>query len=188
MQLLTRKFTVEQYYKMAEIGILNEHDRVELIRGEIIEMSPIGSKHAAIVNILNDLFTDKLKTKAIVSIQNTVKLDENSAPQPDVVLLRPRNDFYVAKIPQPEDILLLVEVADRTTKYDREIKIPLYAENNIFEVWLIDVNNKTLEIYRSPDLNRYEQIEQITSNKLFSTLSFPNVTINFDEIFSVLSM
>jgi Uma2 family endonuclease len=105
-----------------------------------------------------------------------------------VVLLRPRNDFYVAKIPQPEDILLLVEVADRTTKYDREIKIPLYAENNIFEVWLIDVNNKTLEIYRNPSLNGYEQIEQITSNKLFSTLSFPNVTINFDEIFSVLSM
>ena len=93
MQLLTRKFNVEQYHKMAEAGILSEQERVELIRGEIVEMSPIGLKHAAIANRLNQLFQRKLGTQVIVSVQNPIQLFDHCEPQPDIVLLKPCEDF-----------------------------------------------------------------------------------------------
>lgn len=127
VQLLRRKFTVDQYHKMAESGILKEDDRVELIRGEIIEMSPIGTKHAACVNRLVNLLVLLLGKRVIVAPQNPVVLDNNSEPQPDVALLKPRDDFYATAHPQPQDIFLLIEVADSTILYDREEKITLYA-------------------------------------------------------------
>ncbi len=114
MQLLRRKFTVEQYHKMLESGILTEDDRVELIRGEIIEMSPIGTKHAACVNRLINLLVQLLNKRVIVAAQNPVALNDNSQPQPDVALLKPRDDFYATAHPQPQDIFLIIEVADST--------------------------------------------------------------------------
>ncbi|MDJ0600520.1 MAG: Uma2 family endonuclease [Crocosphaera sp.] len=180
MQLITRKFNVNEYHRMAETGILTPEDRVELIRGEIIAMSPIGRKHAAAVNRLNYILSKKLGDKAIVSVQNSIRLDNYSEPQPDIVLLKPRSDFYESKIPESEDIYLVIEVADSTIKYDQEIKLPLYAENNINEVWIINLNNKSLEVYRQPQDKIY--LEQQKNVKSISPLAFPDITFTINEI------
>ncbi|MGK7958660.1 MAG: Uma2 family endonuclease [Crocosphaera sp.] len=181
MQVITRKFSVNEYHKMAETGILTPEDRVELIRGEIITMSPIGRKHAAAVNRLNYILCKKFPDKAIVSVQNSIRLDNYSEPQPDIVLLKPRSDFYESKIPESDDIYLLIEVSDSTIKYDQEIKLPLYAESNINEVWIINLNNTTLEVYRQPQDKTY--LEQQKNVKSISPLAFSDITLTINDIF-----
>ncbi|OUL27491.1 hypothetical protein BV378_09965 [Nostoc sp. RF31YmG] len=183
VQLLRRKFTVEQYHKMIESGILTKDDRVELIRGEIIEMSPIGTKHAACVKCLNKLLSSKLKDKVLIAIQDPVKLDNNSQPQPDVALLKPRDDFYATAHPQPQDIFLLIEVSDSTVVYDREEKIPLYAEANIIEVWLVDINEQIVEVYQQPTAAAYQLMHKFASGQTLSIPVFPDVNITVNEIF-----
>ncbi|WP_325064593.1 Uma2 family endonuclease [Dolichospermum flos-aquae] len=153
LQLVRHQFTVKQFHQMAESGILSENDRLELIRGEMIDISPIGRRHAGCVNRLVNLLIQLLGKQIVLAPQNPVELDETSEPQPDIALLKPlkpRPDFYRNSHPQPEDIFLLIEVADTTVKYDREVKIPLYAEANIPEVWLLDVNQEVVEVYRNP--------------------------------------
>ena len=183
VQLLRRKFTVEQYHKMLESGILSEDDRVELIRGEIIEMSPIGTKHAACVNRLVNLLVQLLGKRVIVAAQNPVALNDYSEPQPDVALLKPRDDFYATAHPQTQDIFLLIEVADSTIEYDREEKIPLYAEANIIEVWLVDINEQIVEVYQQPTAARYQLMQKFASGQTLSIKAFPNVNITVNEIF-----
>ncbi len=182
VELLRRKFSVEHYHQMAQAGILTEDDRVELIRGEIVEMSPIGRRHAACVNRLNALFNQRLAQAVIVGVQNPVELDDNSEPQPDLALLRPRPDFYEAGHPRPEDILLLVEVADTTVEFDREIKIPLYAEDGISEVWLVDINAQCLDVYRQPSPNGYQDIQKYQRGQSVFVQVFPNVSFTVDEV------
>lgn len=181
MQLTHRKFNVNEYHKMAETGILTPEDRVELIKGEIIAMSPIGRKHAASVNRLTNLFPSLLGDKVIVSVQNSIRLDNYSEPQPDIVLLKPRSDFYESKIPEPEDIYLLIEVADSTIKYDQDVKLPLYAESNISEVWIVNLNNTTLEVYRQPQNKTY--LEQQKNIQSISPLAFPEIMLTINDIF-----
>ena len=184
MQVITRKFNVNEYQKMAETGILTPEDRVELIRGEIIAMSPIGRKHAAAVNRLTNLFPLLLGNKAIISVQNSIRLDNYSEPQPDIVLLKPSSDFYETKIPEAEDIYLLIEVADSTIQDDQEIKSPLYAKSNINEVWIVNLNNKTLEVDRQPsDKNYLEQQKNVNS---ISPLAFPDISLTINDIFGEL--
>ncbi|QLE56203.1 Uma2 family endonuclease [Nostoc sp. TCL26-01] len=183
VQLLRRKFTVQQYHKMIESGILTEDDRVELIRGEIIEMSPIGTKHAACVNRLINLLVQLLGKQVVVAAQNPVALNDNSQPQPDVALLKPRDDFYATAHPQPQDILLLIEVADSTIIYDREEKIPLYAAANILEVWLVDINEQIVEVYQQPIATGYQHIQKFDCGETLSIPGFPDVKITADEIF-----
>jgi Uma2 family endonuclease len=185
MQLLTKKFTVEQYHKMSEVGILTEEDRVEFIKGEIVEMSPIGLKYAATVNRLNQIFHRKLSDRVLVSIQNPIQLNNNSEPQPDVALLKSRADFYETKTPEVNDIFAIVEVADTTIIYDRNIKIPLYAEHGIAEAWLVDVNDRSLTIYRQPTPTGYQITKTLTREESLSLLAFPEVTINVSEIFGI---
>ncbi|BAY25819.1 hypothetical protein NIES2100_56270 [Calothrix sp. NIES-2100] len=182
VQLLRRKFTVEQYHKMIESGILTADDRVELIRGEIIEMSPIGTKHAACVKCLNKLLSTKLRDRVLIAIQDPVELDNNSQPQPDVALLKPRDDFYATAHPQPQDIFLLIEVADSTIEYDREQKIPLYAQANIIEVWLVDINEQIIEVYQQPTPAGYQIVQKFTSGQNLSITAFPDVNITVNEI------
>ncbi len=167
LQLIKRHFTIKEYHKMPDAGIIKESERVELIRGEIVKMSPIGRFHAACVNRLNQLFYQKLGVRAIVAPQNPVELDDYSEPQPDIGLLEPRPDFYASGHPKPADILLIVEVADSTIKYDREVKIPLYAEDKISEVWLVDINQQCLEVYREPTPNGYGQVEKLPPQESF---------------------
>ncbi|HEY9638237.1 MAG TPA: Uma2 family endonuclease [Coleofasciculaceae cyanobacterium] len=182
VELLRRKFTVEQYHQMAQAGILTENDRVELIRGEIVEMSPIGRRHAACVNRLNALFNQRLAQAVIVGVQNPVELDDSSEPQPDLVLLRRRADFYEAGHPQPQDIFLLVEVADTTVEFDREVKIPLYAKDGISEVWLVDINAQCLEVYRQPSPNGYQNIQKYYRGQSVFVQAFPEVSFTLDEV------
>ncbi|MFM6108814.1 MAG: Uma2 family endonuclease [Sphaerospermopsis kisseleviana] len=183
VQLLRHQFTVKQFHKMAESGILSENDRVELIRGEMIDMSPIGTRHSGCVNRLVNLLIQLLGKKIVLSAQNPVELDEISEPQPDIALLKPRPDFYSNAHPQPEDIFLIIEVADTTVKYDRQVKIPLYAEANISEVWLIDVNQKIIEVYRHPHQGIYQDMQTLEKNQSLSIFAFPGVSINVSEIF-----
>ncbi len=182
VQLLRRKFTVEQYHKMADLGVLAEDERVELIRGEIIEMSPIGTRHAACVKRLNRLFDRKLGDRVLIGVQDPVVLDDTSEPQPDVALLRPREDFYEARHPQSEDIFLIIEVADTTVIYDREIKIPLYAEDRIAEVWLVDINGQYVEVYREPTPEGYQNVRSFVRGQSLSIQAFLDVSITVNEV------
>jgi Uma2 family endonuclease len=182
VQLLRRKFTVEQYHKMAESGILTENDRVELIQGEVIEMSPIGRRHASCVARLTRLFTLRLGETAIVWPQNPIELDDTSEPQPDLTLLQPRPDFYESGHPQPEDIFLIVEVADTTAKFDRGVKIPLYAKDNIAEVWLVDINQQCIEVYRQPSPTGYKNVQTFQRGQTLSIQAFPDIEITVDQV------
>ncbi|MGD1804147.1 Uma2 family endonuclease [Dapis sp. BLCC M126] len=182
VQLLRRLFTVDQYYKMLEAGIFNENERVELIRGEIIEMSPIGIRHSACVKRLNELFFLRLGKAVTLGIQDPVRLNNTSEPQPDVSLLQRRPDFYETQHPQPENVFLLIEVSDTTVKYDQEVKIPLYAENNIVEVWLVNLTEKCLEVYRQPTANGYEIVQTFQKGETVTIQALSNVTFTVDEI------
>ncbi len=182
MQLATHKFTADQYQKMGEAGIFHPEARLELIQGEILVMSPIGLKHAATVNRLANLLPRLLGDRAIVSSQNPIRLNDYSEPQPDVVLLQPRADFYASQPPQPADVLLLIEIADSSVRYDRTIKAPLYAENNIQEFWLIDLPNQTLECYRQPQANAYSEQTTLTRDQAIAPLAFPDLTLNLTQI------
>ena len=182
LQLLKRQFTVKDYQKMIEAGIFTDEDRVELIKGDIVEMAPIGIRHAAGVNRLVNLFTGRLRNRAIVAAQNPVELGDRSQPQPDVALLQPRPDFYEAGHPQPENIFLLVEVADTTVESDRQVKIPLYAEAGILEVWLVDINEGCLEVYRQPSPDGYQEVRKFRRGESLSVLAFPDINIVADEV------
>ncbi|QOV22813.1 Uma2 family endonuclease [Anabaenopsis elenkinii] len=182
VQLLRRKFTVEEYHKMVESEILTENDRVELIRGEILEMSPIGTKHAACVNRLVNLLVQLLGKQVIVAAQNPVVLNNNSEPQPDVALLKHRDDFYETAHPQSEDIFLLIEVSDSTLMYDREEKIPLYAQAKIMEVWLVDINSQTVEVYQQPTDTGYQLRRKFTAGQNLTILALPDVNITVNQI------
>ncbi|MBU1192524.1 MAG: Uma2 family endonuclease [Gammaproteobacteria bacterium] len=143
-------YSVDDYYRMAETGILRSGDRVELIKGEIIDMAPIGSRHAAAVNRISQALHRVVADQAIVATQNPVRLDRYSEPQPDIALLRPREDYYASALPGGVDVLLVIEVAGSTLDYDRNTKLPLYAQHGIPEVWLVDLENRQFSIYRDP--------------------------------------
>ena len=182
LQLVRHKFTVAQYHQMAVNGILSPSDRLELINGEIIEMSPIGIRHASCVRRSINLLARKLGDLAIVDAQDPVKLNDSSEPQPDIALLRPRDDFYSTAHPQPQDIFLLIEVADTTIASDRAVKVPLYANSGIPELWLIDLNNQTIEVYYEPIGDRYKYMQQFQAGQTIYLQSFPNIRFEVNEI------
>src|SRR5437870_5311061 len=134
---VTKKlFTVDEYYRMLDVGIFTEDDRVELIEGEIIQMSPIGKKHASCVNRATDLFTAAFRGRAIVSVQNPLRLNTYNEPVPDIVVLKFREDYYETQSHTPDDTLFTVEVSDSTLRYDTKIKLPIYARTGVVEVWI----------------------------------------------------
>jgi Uma2 family endonuclease len=141
MEVKRRRFTVHDYHRMGEAGILHEDDRVELIEGELVEMTAIGTRHFSCVNRLNRLLVMHVGDDAIVSVQNPVRLNEYNEPQPDLTVIRPRD--YLESLPKPEDVLLLIEVSDTTLAYDRGVKLPLYARAGIREVWIVDLLGET---------------------------------------------
>jgi len=142
---------------LAEAGILREDDRVELLEGEIFEMSPISSRHASCVTRLNHLLQDRAKGRAIVNVQNPIRLSDYSEPQPDVALLVPRTDFYRDALPTPRDVLLVIEVCETSGEFDRRVKLPLYAKAGIPEVWIVDLSREQIEVHRDPKLEGYQQ-------------------------------
>ena len=160
------KFTVHDYYKMAEIGILTEDSRVELIEGEIIDMVPIGSKHASMVTKLTRILTKMVGDSAIISPQNPLHLPNDSEPEPDIMILRPRVDDYGDSHPEPDDVLLLIEVSDTSLPFDRLVKLPLYARYKVPVVWIIDLNSQHLELYRQPQNGEYGEYDCLYGNSL----------------------
>ncbi len=182
LQVARRRFTTAEYARMAEAGVLGEDDRLELIEGEIIELAPIGYGDAACVRRMTSLFSRLLGEGVQVSVQNPIDLDENTQPQPDLVLLRPRDDFYSTAHPTAADILLLVEVAETSGDYDRQIKVPLYAQRGIDEVWLVDLRQRRLIVYRDPAADSYRTAQIFQSSEALSSSAFPDKLIAVADV------
>ncbi len=177
-----KTFTTEEYQRMAETGILKEEDRVELINGEIISMAAIGSFHAACVNRLNQLFTRAFRDSAVTAIQNPVTISKTSEPEPDLALLKPRPDFYAANHPTPEDVYLIIEVADTSVEYDRGFKLPLYARAAIKEVWIVDLHKACIEAHSNPSERGYRMIRKFYRGDVIAPPSFPEKVFPVNEI------
>lgn len=182
LEVQRRSFTVDEYHAMVQAGILSEDDRVELLNGEIVEMSPIGSNHAGCVNRLNRLLSKQVDDRAIVSVQNPIRLSAHSEPEPDLALLAPRDDFYAQWHPGPDDTLLVIEVAETSAEFDREIKLPLYAQAGILEVWLIDLAEGHVEFHRTPSPSGYEESQQLEPDETLSPQALPELIIPVEEI------
>lgn len=177
-----RPFTVEEYHRMAAAGILGEDDRVELLEGEIVQMEPIGSRHAGCVNRLTRIFVDRARGRAVVTVQNPITLGSRSEPQPDVVLARPRPDEYADAHPGPGDILLVVEVADTSAGYDRQRKLPVYARYGVPEAWLVNLNDDHIEVYRGPGPDGYGSVRQVGRGGELEVQALTGLTLRVDEI------
>ena len=182
-----RRFTVDDYYKMAEVGILRPDDRVELLDGEIVQMSPIGSAHAAGVTRVTNAFYARVGDRAVIRVQNPIHLGDHSEPEPDMALLRPRAELYARAHPRPADVLLVVEVADTSAAFDRRVKLPLYACAAIPETWLLVVGAVpsrwiALEVHRDPTPDGYRQIRRLRRGQRLSPLALPNLEVSVDEL------
>ncbi len=177
-EVMRHRFTVEEYHKMAEVGLLHEDDRVELIEGEIVEMTPIGSRHHACVMRLDELLR-RPGGEYIVSVQGPVRLDGGTEPQPDLALLKRRADFYAERLPGPEDVLLVVEIADTSIGPDRRYKLLLYARAGIPEAWLVDLQNEVVEVHTKPrsggyaSVRRYDRGDDELSSEIVPSLVLP---------------
>jgi Uma2 family endonuclease len=180
---ITKKlFTVDEYYRMAQAGILDPDARLELIEGEILEMSPVGTRHVSCVNRLNRLFNRRLGDEALVSVQNPVRLSNYTETQPDIVLLRPRDDCYKEKRISWEDACLVIEVSDTTIRRDRDLKLPLYSTAGISELWIIDLQQETLFAYREPGPKSYGKTLTLNRGGSLSMLAFPVVVFQVEEL------
>lgn len=179
-----RRLDVDAYYRMAEAGILGRDDRIELIDGEIIDMAPIGSPHAGSVNNLVRVFAQAVVSdKVILSVQNPLRLDLHNEPQPDLMLLRPRDDGYRSAHPAAADVLLLVEVAaESPLAYDRGTKLPLYARHGIQEVWIVDLVGRAIEIHGHPVAGRFTTERRQSAGPLAPTC-LPDCPVDVDRLF-----
>ena len=176
------RISVDEYYRMAEVGLLAPDARVELIDGEIIDMAPIGTDHGSVVSDLTHLFVHAVGERAIVRIQNPVRLDRSSEPQPDVAVLAPRDHRYRHAHPAPADVLLLIEVSDSTLRYDRDVKVPLYARHGIAEVWIVDLKNGELRTYRLPEGGSYADQKTTKQPGVMQIAALPGVSVDLAGI------
>jgi len=182
IQVTRRQFTAAEYDRMIETGILQEDERVELIDGDILEMSPIGSRHAACVNRLNALLIQHAGQQAIVSVQNPIRLGTYSEPEPDIAVLKPDSEYYAYAHPTAADILLLIEVAETSLEYDREVKIPRYAAVGIPEVWLLDLRHQVVVVYTQPHNNTYQHQHTVQGGELVRSSILGGVAFHADDI------
>jgi Uma2 family endonuclease len=176
------RFSVKDYYRMAETGVLRPDARVELLDGRIIDMSPIGPLHGGVVNRLNRLFHRYSKDRWLLTVQNPVHLEDHSEPQPDLMLLRPAADDYDTRHPAPEDVFLLIEVSDSTLETDRELKLPVYARAGIAEVWIVNLVNGTLEVYREPHSAGYANSRILHEGDSAAPARFPDAVIEVAKL------
>jgi len=177
-----RRFTVDEFHRMGEAGILGPDDRVELLDGRILEMPAIGSRHAGCVNRLNRLFTRELGDRAVVTVQNPVFLDAHNELVPDLTLSRPRDDFYSSAHPRPEDVLLLVEVADTTLPFDRRVKVPAYARHGIPEVWVVNLPDRRLEVYAGPGEDGYRDSRILSEEESVRVRAVSGLCLEVEQI------
>lgn len=176
------RIDVHEYHRMAEVGLLAPDARVELIEGEIIDMAPIGGSHQSTVDFLTRQFILTLVDKAIVRTQGSVRLGLFSEPQPDLLLLKPRDDFYRSEFAQGEDVLLAIEVSDSTLRYDRKVKMPLFARHGIPEAWIVDLQNGSLQVHRSPAEGAYQDVATLARPGSMSLAALPGVSIDLSAL------
>lgn len=179
---MRRRFTVAEYYVLADAGILSENDRVELLDGDLIVMPPINDWHASRVDRFGNALPIQLQGRAIVRVQNPIRLDNASEPQPDVMLLRWRDDFYDSGHPGPADVLLVIEVSDSTLSYDRNEKLPRYARAGIPEVWIANRPNRRIEAYSNPANGEYATVRHYGPGESISPQAFPDIVLEVDRI------
>jgi Uma2 family endonuclease len=177
-----RRFTVDEYERMIAAGILVEDERLELIEGEILWMAPIGGRHAALVDRLLRRFTALPADLVQVRVQSPIRLPPDSEPEPDLALLRPRPDFYEAAHPGPEDVLLVIEIADTTLAYDRGAKIPMYARAGIPEAWLFDLAARALLVHREPRGGVYRTVRVLRGDDTIAPLAFPQFVLRVGDL------
>jgi Uma2 family endonuclease len=182
VELTRRRFTVAEYHQMAEAGILGEDDRIELIEGEIVEMSPIGRRHAATLLRLIRLFSHTFDDVADVNVQSPIQLGNDTEPEPDLTLLRRKPDFYASALPGPDDTFLVVEVAETSLAYDRRVKTRLYARSGIAEYWLIDLNTDTVTMYRGPGHDGYATSRIVRRGEHVAPAAFPDLAVAVDAM------
>jgi len=174
--------TVKLYHFMAEEGFFTPDERVELIGGEIVEKSPVGSTHASCVNFLNEFLTSLFRGQYQVSIQNPVILDDESEPQPDIALLRYKKDFYKDSLPAASDAALLIEVADKTVDFDRSRKLPRYGAAGVPETWLVDLPGEKVEVHFAPKKTTYGMVKIYQRGEDVISETMPNLKISVDEL------
>lgn len=177
-----KRFRAEDFRKMTEVGILPEESGWEVIDGYLIDKMSIGSKHAGTVKKLNKFLTKSVGNITLISVQDPVHIDEYNEPEPDIALLKPREDFYTDSHPTAPDVLLLVEVSDSTVEYDREIKKTLYAAAGIVEYWLVNLQNNTVEVYSQPKNGIYRLARILESGETIETVAVANLKLPIDEI------
>ncbi len=176
------RFSVDDYHRMAETGILHEDDRVELIGGEIVQMSPVGSHHAACVKRLNRLLGRRLGDEAVLGVQDPLRLGDDTEPEPDLTVLQPREDFYEQATPTATDVLLLIEVCDSSLAYDRTVKLPRYAHAGVPEVWLVDLESQVIERYTEPTEAGFLDVRRFSRGMTVASIAVPHLVIPVEAV------
>ena len=180
--VIRKRFTADEYQRMGHAGILSEDDRLELIDGEVLAMTPIGHRHTACVTRATHGLILAVGDRAIVQTQGSIRLNLYNEPQPDLVLLRPRDDFYASRHRAPEDILLVIEIADSSIEYDRDVKAAMYAASGIPEYWLVDLNSNVVTRHQSPERGVYQSIERLRRGQRIAPTLLPTCTIAVDVL------
>ncbi|MEK0180512.1 MAG: Uma2 family endonuclease [Oscillatoriales cyanobacterium] len=171
-----RLLTVQEYHRMAEIGILDEDERVELLGGQIVKMAAKGTAHGAGVKRTVELLQNLLGRLVLISVQDPVRLNDNSEPEPDIALLIPDPLYYEDHHPTPSEVYLIIEVADTTLRTDLGIKATIYAQSGIADYWVLDVNNRQLHVFREPTQDGYQSIAVLGDDASISPLQFPDIS------------
>lgn len=180
--LQCHRLTVDEYYRMAEAGVLAPDARVELIEGEIVDMPPTKSLHAGTLSRLTALLQQCVGNRAQVRCQLPLRLGARSEPEPDLLLVKPRPDFYTSAHPTASDVLLLIEVSDTTSRYDREIKLPLYARHGVAEVWIVDLEHRMLRFFREPSGDNYADITATETPGVTPLPSLPDLSVDLSGL------
>ncbi len=186
VQLAKRLITVDEYHTMAKAGILTRKDKVELIHGEILEMSPTGKKHRSTVIRIENNLKKLFGKKALISVRNPINISDLNEPEPDVTILKKSDDYYHNRSIKPNDIRLVIEVSDTTYHTDKEIKLPLYASAGILEYWVVNLQKSEIEVHRFPEREVYKRI-QIAQHGDSIELSFCQKSIKVDNLLGKLS-
>lgn len=177
------RFSVDEYYKMIELDILKDYEKAEIIDGELIKKTTIGDRHAAIVNVLNRFFVKNVSDEVLVSIQNPLRISDFDEPEPDIVL-SDLTKYDGKRHPRPEEVILVIEVSDTTLKYDRDIKLPLYAEAGISEVWIVNLKKDIIEIHQKPFNDIYQTVKVYKPGETVKSEVLPDLSLEVDKILS----
>ncbi|HZQ36978.1 MAG TPA: Uma2 family endonuclease [Dehalococcoidia bacterium] len=181
-ELVERRFTLDEYERMVDAGIFDEDEHIELLDGKIVCMAAIGARHSVCVMDLHDWFYDRLRGRAKVRTQNPIRLPPRASPEPDVALVRLRADNYRSGHPNPEDVLLVIEVADSSLAIDRYKKLLLYAAAGIPETWIFDLNADRALVHREPRDGVYTNVTVVERGGPLSPLAFPELALALDEL------